>query len=82
MDEKLDEIFGVLEEIENDVDVPRNVRVRIKEATIALSEIDKSLALRIDKSLQKLDEISADPNMPMHARMQIWNVVSILESIQ
>ena len=82
MDEQLHTIFEVLGEIEQDDDVPRNVRARIKEATLALGENNKSLAIRIDKSLQKLDEVSGDPNVPMHARMQIWNVVSILESIQ
>jgi len=82
MDECLESIFEVLQEIERDIDVPKNVRARIKEATQALIEGEKSLALRIDKSLQKLDEVSTDPNVPMHARMQIWNVVSTLESIQ
>jgi len=37
--------------------------------------------IRIDKSLQGLDEISDDPNLSSYTRMQIWNVVSVLESI-
>ncbi|MBI2110714.1 UPF0147 family protein [Candidatus Woesearchaeota archaeon] len=82
MDERLNNIFEALEEIELDADVPKNVRATIKDVTSALAEVNKSLALRIDKSLQKLDEASSDPNVPMHARTQIWNIVSILESIQ
>ena len=82
MDEQLSNIFDALEEIERDADVPKNVRATIKDVTSALAEANKSLALRIDKSLQKLDEVSSDPNVPMHARTQIWNIVSILESIQ
>jgi len=29
-----------------------------------------------------MDEISNDPNIPMYTRTQVWNIVSILESME
>ncbi len=76
------EVIELLSQIENDYTVPKNVRSKVKYAYVALQDATKSLAVRIDKSLQELDEISDDPNMPIYTRTQIWNVVSMLESIE
>ncbi len=80
-EEILAEITELLLRIEKEYGVPRNIRERIKCACSALEESNKSMAMRVDKSLQELDEISDDPNIPPYARTQIWNIVSRLESI-
>jgi uncharacterized protein len=77
-----DFIVGVLEaldQIGSDDSVPKNVRIRIKNASLALGEAEKSIAVRVDKSLQELEEITEDPNIPSYTRTMIWNVVSQLE---
>ena len=74
-------IIEVLSQIEKDFTVPKNVRLRIKNATIALEDNALSIGVRVDKSLQELDEVSDFPNVPSYTRSQIWNVVSMLESI-
>ena len=33
------------------------------------------------EAISKIDEISNDPNMPIHARTRIWELVSQLETI-
>ncbi len=80
-DKAIVEIRDILSQIEQDYGIPRNIRIKIKSACIALEEKSKSLAVRIDRSLQELDDISDDPNIPIHTRTQIWSVVSKLESI-
>jgi hypothetical protein len=76
------EVIKALSQIESDNTVPRNIRFKIRNACVALEESDKCVAIRIDKSLQELDEVSNDPNVPMYARAQIWDVVTRLESLE
>ncbi len=77
----ISEIMEMLSQIENDYGIPRNIRLKIKSASAALETSDKCVSIRVDKSIQELDDISDDPNMPVYARTQIWNIVSKLESI-
>ena len=80
-DDKLLAIVEVLMQIEGDNSVPKNVRGKIKDVVLMLNEGENSVAVRVDKSLQELDELSDDPNVPVYTKTQIWNVVSLLESI-
>ena len=73
------DIIILLLQIEQDYSVPKNVRLRVKN-TINLLEENTDMGIKIDKSLQELDEIAEDPNVPSYTRTQIWNVVSMLES--
>ena len=79
--DSLKEIVDLLSQIEKDYTVPKNVRLKVKNAYTFLGECDKSIPVRVDKSLQELDDVSDDPNVPSYIRTQIWNVVSMLESI-
>lgn len=77
------EILESLSQIEQDSTVPKNVRFKIKAAIDALQqEKEIALDLRINKALQELDDLSDNPNIPVYTRTQIWNVVSLLESIK
>ncbi len=80
-DGALRNIIDILSQIEKDFTVPKNVRIKVKNAYAFLGEGETSVAVRVDKSLQELDDISDDPNVPSYVRTQIWNVVSLLESI-
>ena len=80
-DNALRNIIDILSQIEKDFTVPKNVRIKVKNAYSVLGELDTSVAVRVDKSLQELDDISDDPNVSSYTRTQIWNVVSLLESI-
>jgi uncharacterized protein (UPF0147 family) len=78
--EKVIQVIGVLNELENDSTVPRNVKVKIANAAKALSD-ESELSIRVHKALNELDEISDDANMQPYTRTQVWNVVSILETL-
>ena len=78
----LDSAIQVLSIIEQDNSVPKKVRTTIKEAITSLQEHDgKSHEVKIDQVLQQLGDLSDDPNLPPYTRTQIWNVVSVLESV-
>lgn len=74
------EVVQLLNQIEEDLSVPRNVRSRICSMKIMFEKDNGDIRIKIDKSLQELDEISDDPNIPGFIRTQIWNIVSLLES--
>ena len=78
---KIKNILESLTLIEQDNSVPRNVREKVKNSILCLEEENLEIAIKINKSLQELDEVSDDPNIPTYTRTQIWNVVSLLESI-
>jgi len=80
MDEFMECIMSDLSLIEADDTIPKNVRCKIKSAIDILSNNSSNINLNIDKSIQELGEVAEDPNLPAHARMQIWSIVSQLES--
>ena len=76
----MNEILDTLNTLEQDDTVPRNVRIKLKDAISILENKDDNL--RIEKSLEELGEISEDANVPSYARMQIWSIVSQLETLK
>ena len=80
-DEKTREVIETLSQIEQDDTVPKNVRDKIRSSISALQASDKSIEVKINRSLQELDDVADDPNVPTFTRTQIWHVVSLLESI-
>lgn len=71
----------MLQHIQEDSTIPRNIRRVADETRALLSNTTKAMGLRVAEAISKIDEISNDPNMPIHARTRIWELVSQLETI-
>ena len=80
-EETIKSIIESLSQIQIDVSVPKNVRLKMEKAISALQDENKSVKVKIDSSLQELESIDEDPNIPVYTRTQIWNIVSLLESL-
>ena len=80
--DKLEPIINLLDDILQDRLVPRNIKSAIQEAKSDLENEKKDLDVKTSSAISVLDEITNDPNIPMHTRTQIWNVVSMLEMIK
>ena len=79
----IDPIVQLLSEIIEDRTVPRNIRAVAEEAKKDLTEnSSETWDIRLSSAISVLDEIINDPNMPMHTRTQIWNIVSMLEKVK
>jgi uncharacterized protein (UPF0147 family) len=78
---ELDEINKLLDEINSDRTVPRNIRTLIEQAKRDLNNAANEMPVRINSAISLLDEVSNDPNIPIYSRTQIWNIVSMLEVI-
>ena len=71
----------VLERVIGDDTVPRNIRRSAENIRNILQNDKDSKAVRAASAISVLDEISNDPNIPLHTRTLVWNVASQLETI-
>lgn len=77
---ELGEVLGTLDRIISDDTVPRNVRRVASEIKERLTTAD-DVSVEAASAISILEDISADPNLPMHVRTMIWNLTSQLERI-
>jgi uncharacterized protein (UPF0147 family) len=71
----------MLRQIMEDSTIPRNIRRVADETRGILMNTSMGIGLRAATAISKIDEISNDPNMPVHARTRIWELVSQLETV-
>lgn len=79
---KIEEAIKVLEEIGNTNTIPRNIRRAATDAVEALKNEEFTPAVRAANAISTLEPILYDPNMPSFARVKIWNVMGLLETIR
>ena len=78
---KVKQITDVLDQLAEDTSVPRNIRRGAKEAKDLLLGQKEALDVRAASASFILDELANDPNIPLHGRTLIWNVISQLETV-
>ena len=74
------ETIETLQELEEDTNLPKNIKIKIQKIIEMLKE-DAEVSIKVNKALNDLDEISNDPNLESYTRAQLWNIVSLLEKI-
>ncbi|AMQ18546.1 MULTISPECIES: UPF0147 family protein [Thermococcus] len=83
MSELIQQIVQVLkEQVVQDTVVPRNIRRAAEQAIEVLLDESRDPAVRAADAIAILEEISEDPNMPMHTRTIIWEVLGALEQVK
>ncbi len=80
-DDVIQQSLEILTRIAEDDSVPRNIRRAADDARSKLQNQEESEAVRASYVISILDDISNDPNMPLHTRTLIWNVASQLEKV-
>ncbi len=81
IDDVIKQSLEILTRIAEDDSVPRNIRRAADDARSKLQNREESEAIRASYVISILDDISNDPNMPLHTRTLIWNVASQLEKV-
>ena len=79
---KLKQIETVLDQLAEDTSVPRNIRRGATDAKALLNKKADALDVRVAGAIYILDELANDPNIPLHGRTQIWNIISQLETVK
>ena len=76
------EVSEILKHIMENNSVPRNIRKAAEDSNNILNDEAEDQTVRVSSVILKLDDISNDPNIPVHARTLIWEILSKLESIK
>lgn len=82
MEERLNQVLEVLSQLAEDTSVPRNIRRGALNAKELLLKKEDALDVRAASAIFILDELANDPNIPLHGRTLIWNVISQLETVK
>ena len=72
----------MLEKIVNDSSIPRNIRRAAINSLNMLRDSSLTPGVRAANAVSILDEVTQDPNMPMHARTAIWNGRAVLSTVK
>ncbi|MEE8198880.1 MAG: UPF0147 family protein [Thermoplasmata archaeon] len=81
-DQKLKQVLDGLGQLAEDTSVPRNIRRGALNARELLLKEEDALDVRAASVIFILDELANDPNIPLHGRTLIWNVISQLETVK
>ncbi len=77
----LDQVCDGLDMLNEDVSVPRNIRRGADEVKNLLLKNSDPMDVRVATATSRLDELANDPNIPLHGRTLIWNIMSRLEEL-
>ncbi len=77
----LSEINELLQTLAQDAALSKNIRDILEAINFELKD-EKDISVKIDAALQKVEDLSLDPNISPYVRTQIWNLTSLLESAQ
>ncbi|MFW6230624.1 MAG: UPF0147 family protein [Nanoarchaeota archaeon] len=80
-EDEMEDILEALEDMKSDSTVPKNVKLKIDEIIKTLKRNDLEISIKVDKAQQDLDDISSDSNLQPFTRTQLWNIVSLLETL-
>ncbi len=81
-EERLQQVLEVLGQLAEDTSVPRNIRRGALNAKELLLKKEDPLDVRAASAIFILDDLANDPNIPLHGRTLIWNIISQLETIK
>ena len=79
---RLGQVMDILDQLAEDTSVPRNIRRGATDAKDRLQREAEALDVRCASAIFILDDLANDPNIPLHARTLIWNIISQLETIK
>lgn len=78
---KIDNICAGLDMLVEDTSVPRNIRRTSEDIKALLTDNGSPLDVRKAQALGHLDDMANDPNIPLHGRTLVWNIMSQLETL-
>jgi uncharacterized protein (UPF0147 family) len=80
-DDILNQVCDGLDMLNEDVSIPRNIRRGADEVKTILLNTGNPMDVRVATATSRLDELANDPNIPLHGRTLIWNIMSRLEEL-
>ncbi len=81
MADKIKQITDAMNMLAEDQSVPRNIRKGATDAKARLLDTKEAMDVRAAGAINILDDLANDPNVPLHARTLIWQIISQLETV-
>ena len=85
-DEIFENVKFLLNQISNDMGVPRNIRKIGQESIDTISNVgdceDNTPAVCASTCITLLEDVAQDLNCPLHTRTQIYQIMALLEQIR
>lgn len=78
--DQLVNVIAALQELEQDPSTTKNVKARIQTTIKVLNEKSET-SIKVSRALHELEDLTEDANVQSHTRMQIFNIVSLLEIV-
>ncbi len=79
MADRIKHVIDILDNLAEDTSVPRNIRKGATDAKARLMDTKDAMDVRATSAIIILDDLANDPNIPLHGRTLIWNIISQLE---
>ena len=80
MSDTFEQIVKRLKDLKEDPSVPKNVKLKISDI-IGILEKEDDKSIKLDKIVHIFDELNEDSNIDSYTRTQLWNIASMLESL-
>ncbi len=80
-DNIINQVCDGLDMLNEDTSIPRNIRRGAEDVKVLLLKEHDPLDVRVATATSRLDELANDPNIPLHGRTLIWNIMSRLEEL-
>jgi uncharacterized protein (UPF0147 family) len=80
-DDIINQVCDGLDMLNEDTSIPRNIRRGAEDVKVLLLKVNDPLDVRVATATSRLDELANDPNIPLHGRTLIWNIMSRLEEL-
>lgn len=77
-----EEVEGLLYGLLGDRSVPRNIKRVAQKGIDELHKEDETPGVLSSNVMYLVDDLSLDPNIPLHSRTTIYRIISILEKIK
>jgi len=75
----IEDVISQMDQLMADPAVPKNIRKALEEAKKTLQGSEE-LSVKVSSAVYLLQPHVEDPNLPMHARILLLNILSGLES--
>jgi uncharacterized protein len=79
--QKIQNIVEYLDEMKQDSTVPKNVKLKMEEVILILNNGESDLFIKKDRAIHIFEELDEDINIDSFTRTQLWNVISLIESL-
>jgi len=73
------EVVEFLDMMHKDPSISRSVKSTLEDVK-RLLDSEEETGVKIDAAIQRVENLSLDPNLASYARTQIWNLTSLLEN--